>query len=273
MKKLFLVFLLVAQGAIGAFGQYLVSPIKKVIPDHNYTVSELKDFINSDDPIVGPWCETFLGLVQDGLTKCNEDLFIVKGHGGSKETVLSMINDYCVETKRDLPAGFTNSGKTLQNTIKFVVDKRDFKNMVFLTFKFGSCEKDIVKMNCFNEPDLPERKIIIVKKDPDPKPKPEEVVEHRLQDFKFETTKESSDEEIIVVKKQHGKFITWVKDHPIATGLITGGIITGVGFVAHDSNHNWYLWFPKSNPHGTMSNGRGDVTTNGTGTQDGGRGD
>lgn len=47
----------------------------------------------------------------------------------------------------------------------------------------------------------------------------------------------------------------------------------GLGFIAHDSNHNWYLWFPKSSPHGTMSDGRAFTTNTGTGTQDGGRGD
>lgn len=166
MKKLFLLILLVAQGATGAFGQYLVSPIKKVIPNHNYTVSELKNFINSDDPIVGPWCETFLGLVQDGLTKCNEDLFIVKGHGDSRQTALYIIDNYCIETVRDLDVGFENSGKTLNNEIKFVVDKREFKSMIFLTFKFGSCEKDIVKMNCFNTPNLVERKIYVSPPEP-----------------------------------------------------------------------------------------------------------
>ena len=278
MKKLVLILLLVAQGAIGAFGQYLVSPIKKIIPNHSYTVAELKDFVNSSDTIVGPWCETFLSLVQDGLTKCNEDLFIVKGHGGAKETVLFIINNYCIETKRDLPAGFTNSGKTLQHTIKFVVDKREFKNMDFLTFKYGSCEKDIIKMNCFNEPDLPERKVPVVKKEPEPKPKPEEVVEHRWQDFKPDNTQKSSgNEEIIVVKKdekQRGKFGTWMKKngkwvYPVASGLV----VTGVGFVAHDSGHNWYLWFPKSVPHGTMSGGRAATTTTTTTNNNGGRGD
>lgn len=243
MKRLVLVFLLVAQGAIGAFGQYLVSPIKKVIPNHNYTVGELKDFINSDDPIVEPWCKTFLGLAQNGLLRCGEDLFIVRGHDNPRQTVLYLIDNYCIETVRDLDPGFENSGKTLENTIKFVIDKRGFKNMNFLTFKFGSCEKDIVKMNCFNTPNLLERKIYVPKpKEPEPKPKTEPVVEHRWQDYPYH----QDNNKVIIITDEESGFYKWQRRngwwaYPLGSAVV----VTGVGFIAHDNQHKWYFWFDK----------------------------
>lgn len=272
MRKLVVVLLLVVLGATGAFAQYLVHPIKKVIPGYYYTIEELKQFINSEDPIVEPWCKTFLGLVQDGLTKTNEDLFIVKAQDGLKQTVVHIIDKYCVVTTRDLNAGFKNSGKTLQNTIKFVVDNREFKDMEVLTFKFGSCEKDVVKMNCFNEPDLPERKVYV--QSPPKNKEPESVVEHRWQDYKKETDK-TSNEEIIIVDSKPSRFYMWQKKNGWWAYSLTGLVVAGAtGFVAHDSNHQWYLWFPKSNPHGTMSNGRPytDTATTTTTTNNGGRG-
>ena len=166
---------------LGTFGmvsaQYLVSPVKKVIPNHFYSVSELKDFINSDDPVVGSWINNFLILVQDGLLKCNEDLFIVKGNSNPKDVALDIINRYCFLTTRDLDGGFKNSGRTKSNTIKFVIDPRSFSNMEFLTFKYGSCEKDIVKMNCFNLPDLKERKVFVSKPKLTSEPVPEQFNE------------------------------------------------------------------------------------------------
>lgn len=248
--KGFLIFLLLVQGAIGAFGQYLVSPIKKVIPNHNYTVNELREFINSNDPIVGPWCDTFLWLIQDGLTKCGEDLFIVQGHGDPRQTALYMIDNYFIETVRDLPSGFENSGKTLENTIKFVIDKRQIKNMNFLTFKFGSCEKDIVKMNCFNTPNLLERKVHVPKPKPrekEPEREPERANEHRWQDYPYnDNRKEKVQEEIIIVDEESG-FYEWQKRNGWwAYSVGSAAVITGVGFIAHDRNHQWYFWFPKS---------------------------
>lgn len=260
MRKLFYVFLLVVLGTIGASAQYLVHPIKKVIPGYYYTFEELKQFINSEDPIVEPWCKIFLGLVQDGLTKTNEDLFIVNANDGLRKTVIDIIDKYCIVTKRDLNSGFKNSGKTLQNTIKFVVDNRDFKDMEVLTFKFGSCEKDVVKMNCFNEPDLPERKVYV--QSPPKNKEPENVVEHRWQDYKKSEAEKSSNEEIIIVDKKPGRFYVWQKRNGWWAYPLTGLVVTGAtGFVAHDSNHQWYLWFPKSSPHGTMSGGRPYTTT------------
>jgi hypothetical protein len=203
----------------------------KVIPNHNYTVSELKEFINGKDPIVVPWCETFLWLIQDGLTKCNEDLFIVKGHGDPRQTALYMIENYFIKTVRDLDAGFSNSGKTLKNEIKFVVDKRSFKNMDFLTFKYGSCEKDIIKMNCFNTPNLLERKVDVPKPkgEPEPEPEPVPAVNHDWRYFRgtVSSSPPPPPPPPVEEKKDHGWLYEYNKAHPLTKWVVGLGVAYG----------------------------------------------
>lgn len=107
---------------------------------------------------------------------------------------------------------------------------------------------------------------------PSPKKEPEKVVEHRWQDFV--DNKKISNDEIIIVDDENSGFYKWQKRNGWwAYSLASAAVVTGVGFVAHDNQHQWYLWFPKSSsPHGTMSDGRAFTTNTGTGTQDGGRG-
>lgn len=248
MKKVFLLSLLIVLGTVGvAFGQYLVSPIKKVIPDHFYTLDELKEFINSNDPIVEEWSTTFLTLVQDGLLKCDEDLFLVKGKDDSRKMVLDIIDKYCIETIRDLPKNFKNSGKTKNNHIKSVIDPRSFTDMHFLTFKFGTCEKDIVKMNCFNLPDLPERKVVIFN------PTKEIILTRQTiatgsnwKNYKSPKTILKVNESVkeICKKKEPKDSTTWWQDNKKT--IIWGGIATIITSAVIIADHNdWWQKEPQ----------------------------
>lgn len=65
-----------------------------------------------------------------------------------------------------------------------------------------------------------------------------------------------------------GRNLGWII--PVGAGIV-GGV---AGFIFPEDGYKWYGLWAKPNQHGTMSNGRGDDgTTNGNGTQDGGRGD
>lgn len=48
-------------------------------------------------------------------------------------------------------------------------------------------------------------------------------------------------------EKQRSKLGIWIKDHKRFIYSVSGGLVfTGVGFIAHDKEHQWYAWFPKT---------------------------
>jgi len=77
-----------------------------------------------------------------------------------------------------------------------------------------------------------------------PKPSSSVVVEEQKEEIQKE----------VVVEVHTSKFWAFQKRNWWWEGLVLGA---ATGFIAHDSDHNWYLWFPKGpNNHGTMSGGR-----------------
>lgn len=241
MEKMFLVFLLLVLDTIGVIGQ--VSPIMKVIPNHNYTVDELKEFVNSNDPIVNEWMQVCVYLTQDALLKCGEDLFFLKSQSLKDATMF--IIEHSVLNIIDLNPGFKNSGRTSDNKMKFVVDPRKLLNQQFLSFEYGSCHKDLVKMNCFNLPDLPEMKLLV--KEEVKEEKTGRLAENNWRTYRapqkiYESTPSQLPITPIVLTKETSKFWAWQKKNwwweALGVGFVTG-------FVAHDNGHIWYLWFPK----------------------------
>ena len=206
-------------------GQHTVAPVKKVIPNHNYSIDELKQFINSSDPIVGEWTKTFLGLVQSGLLRCNEDLFILKEKRNQREQALEIIDKYCFIDRIDLSSGFLNSGRTFDNKIKFIRDPRNLSNVEFLAFEYGSCHKDIVKMNCFNLPDIPEKKIPVFVKETPKKIYQEPVIENN--NWQYQSPKVEQPYDLKVKAKNQtwfGRNKSWLI--PVAATLVASGVTT-----------------------------------------------
>ncbi len=237
MKKRVLIILLVL-GTFGvAVGQHVVSPIKRVLPNHNYTINQLNEFIDSTDPIVKEWTKNFVILAQDGLQKCGEDIFLLQS--GNIEEQINFILDNCVLDTITLERNFINSGKTSDGkTIKFVVDPRELVDRVVLTLEYGSCRKPLVKMDCFNLLNLLETKIsVFIEKEEIAEPV--ESVKTTDDDWEKQIDKKIVDQKIIDVMPKTSKDKTWLQKN---WGYIAGGLaIIGTSIYLNKDN-----LFPKT---------------------------
>jgi len=268
VKKALLVFLgLILLGLISNVQGQPIMPYK----ENDYSIDEVKRFSLSNTTFSSNWNKELVKIVNDGLLSAGENLVL-------SENNTFWILDHVYYERRNL-TNFYNSKKD-GIEIKFFPDKERGKEIedgiMVGIFKYNKCSRVLFKTRCMNLLKVP-IDAMITQVDPIIITSPPEEVREITKPVRENW---SGGKSVVVVTINNNvqpapipsvtiKKKSWFRRN---LGWIIPTTVGLLGFVVHDSNHYWYLWFPKEaviTGTGTMPNGRGD--TNGTGTQNGGR--
>ena len=108
--------------------------------ENDYSLSQVKRFAMAQTELSSSWRTEFLAIVNDGLAKSGESMFL------GEDKILSALN-HVVYERRNLNYSFENS-RNISNQVKFYSDF-GFDGMVGV-FKYGKCSLVIFKTRCMN---------------------------------------------------------------------------------------------------------------------------